>query len=399
MSTEAQKEKLWSGGYVYFLFLIFIIQNVFGQTQPLVPGFMINELGTTRTTAGGITSIFALVCLFTRPLSGVTGDRLSKKALTIIATFLCGVAVVLYSIAQDSSWIIPIRIFHGVTFAFSLTIAFAMAVAFVPKSRFGEGIGFLSVSTLVGGVLGPNFGLNIQSAVGYKTTFMISGTILALAGLSMIFFKRVYPALPPGAPKPQPRPISFTSFIAPELLPLVFFVMIASFPPGLNGAFLPVLGRERGISGFALFFIMNAVVQLATRQKVGRLLDQKGVAFIAIPGYILFAIGMLGIGFSHTLPMLLGSAAIMALGLSTQPALQTDCMKMLDPSRRALASGMFFMGIDLGQGVGQAVGGMLIDKVGLTNTYIAFSAALLSGCLLYSMYVSARKKRQQAAAA
>ena len=414
MSNSTPQEKLWSGSFVYFFILIFLIQHVFGITMPTVPGFIQFGLGLNIALAGTLTSVFALVCLITRPLSGVAGDRLNKKVLTVISTCLTGVAVILHAYAPNASMIVLVRVVHGIAFAFSLTIAFAMAVAYVPKSRLGEGVGYLAVSTLVGGVLGPFVGSSlidllaakdsagtiIDIVVGYRSTFLVGGAILIVAGLSLAFFKYVPPAPPPGAPIPPRRPITFSSFIAPELLPLVFFVTIAAIPPGINGAFLRPLGIERGISGFALFFIMNAIVQLVTRPTIGKLIDRKGSAFVAIPGYILFAIGMLWIGHSYTLPSLLGAAAVMALGLSTLPALQTDCFRKLDPSRRALASGMYFMGMDLGQGLGQLGGGIITRALGgkFEGTYIIACAALIFGCLLYALYVGAAKKRAKASA-
>ena len=390
MTTE-KHEKLWNGGFIYLLIVSTANALAFGSINPLIPAFLV-DLGASLTVAGVITAIFSYVALVGRPFASILGDRGNKKKLLIIFMIGHGFFTFLYAFAPGIGWIIPMRIARGLTFSVSGTISLALGAEYIPKERMGEGVGFLGIGQILGMALGPNIGLGLLGMFNqnHPPLFLISGTVVMLAGLAVIFLKYKRPPRPEGEAR---RKFSFKEMVSVELLPITLFTSVFAIGNGLIVSFLVMMSQERGIQNFGLYFIIHSAIVLLIRPFAGRLTDRRGVAAIVLPGYVFAGLAMVTLGMASGFVHIVFAAIFVALGSGVAlPALQTECMQRLGPARRTVAVGTYLIGMDIGMGGGPLIGGAISDAMGFGATFYFAAGLSLIGFTAYLLYVLRRRK-------
>jgi MFS family permease len=357
----------------------------FGMITPVVPGYIVS-MGISLAFAGTVTGLFSISALIARPLASILGDRLNKKRLLMVWTCLNGLSIISYVLAPGVLWLLLIRISHGIMFSVSTTISYALGVEYVPKEKIGEGVGYLGVSQIIGMAIGPTIGIYLVNNHSYQLCFILSGAVIAAIGLSVFMLKYEHTVSIPPLNKKRPT-ISLRDLIAVELLPNALFVAVFASGTGLINSYLAMFGNERKIANIGLYFMVNSIVVLAVRPVVGKMIDRKGVAFIILPGFIISAAAMTIIAYSHLLWSVLFAAVLAAIGISgSMPAIQADCLKKLDSSRKTVATGTYLIGIDIGMSAGQIFGGVLTNSYGFTATFCSVGALSLAGFCLYLLY-------------
>ena len=384
-------ERLWNTGYILLLVANIINFTGFGIVTPQIPRFAVS-LGATLATAGLITGVFPFAALVGRPFASIMGDRLNKKHLLIIAFILNGLITISHMFVPSLFWLVPVRVFHGLVFSINSTLAIALSVDYVPKEKMGEGIGILGLANIIGMALGPNIGIFLVESFSFRLSFAISGVVIITAGVAVLFLKHKNTLATMQIANDcecinKKRRFHINDVVAVKLLPNVAFVAVFMLGTGLVNSYMVILGYERDICNVGLYFIVNAIVALATRYAIGRIIDNKGVAYAILPGYIFGAAGMITIGFAFTLWHLLVGAVFFSIaagcGLS---AIQTDCIKRLPSDRRAVATGTYFIGLDMGMIIGPMVGGLVADFYGFNITFYGAGVLMLLGFVAYLLY-------------
>ena len=385
--TKAKPDRLWTASFIFLMIINIVNFTGFGKITPQIPRFAVS-LGATLAAAGLIVSVFSFFALVGRPFASALGDRLNKKHLLIIALILNGLLTITHALVPGLVWLIPLRVMHGLVFSVSSTLAIALAIDFVPKSRLGEGVGFLGLGNIIGMALGPNIGIIIVDNFSFQVNFLASGLVVMTVGLILMLLK-YEPQVSKQESKENPEKKRFNlgDLVALELLPNAAFVALFMLGTGLINSFLVMMGYERAIVNIGIFFLVNSIFAILTRPYIGRLVDRKGVAFVILPGFIFAAAGMVTIAFATSLWHLLIAAMLFSIGAGCgMPALQADCLKRLDPSKRTVATGTYLIGLDIGMIIGPMLGGLVTGLYGFTVTYSAAGVLLLIGFVVYFFY-------------
>ena len=112
----------------------------------------------------------------------------------------------------------------------------------------------------------------------------------------------------------------------------------------------------------SFFFVVYALVITATRPLSGRIFDDKGENYVMYPSYFFLAAGLLVLSVTHSSWVLLVAGALVGLGYGTFMSNgQAVCLKTCEPHRIGIALSTYFVGLDLGLGVGPYVFGVLRD--------------------------------------
>jgi len=424
--------KLWGFEFIFLLVVSFVNMGAFGMGIPIFPGYAVS-LGATLSVAGVVTGMFSVVALIGRPFASIMGDRLNKKHLLIVSLLLNGFCTFLYAFVPSLALVIPLRFIHGLMFSVSGTVSFAMAATYVPKSCMGEGVGYMGIGQIVGMAVGPNISIFIAENFSFQLSFAISGVVIMASGLMVLALKyrpaaaaegprddlpegqaELVAAIAPVEGTPESAPASapvgessasasakkpslkLRDFVAIELMPNALFAGVFMLGNGLITSFLVMIGAERGIEGVGIFFIVNAIVVLLTRPMAGKLTDRKGFAFVILPGYILTAGAMLAIGMGFNVFFIVLAALLFACGAGTgMPAIQADCLMRLGRSRSSVATGTYFIGLDIGMTVGPVVGGIMADAFGFRATFNSAAMLMLVGFFVYVLYQKGRKRRAE----
>ena len=144
---------------------------------------------------------------------------------------------------------------------------------------------------------------------------------------------------------------------------------------GCITTFIALHANAQGVSGVSAYFIVYAIVSLASRPPIGMLIDRFGYRIPAILSTLCTACTLVLIGVSSNMVMFAGAGALAGLGIGTaMSTFQAMAVASVEPWRRGVATATYMTAFDLGIAIGSLLGGILADLVGYTVMYFVVAA-------------------------
>jgi len=374
-------QKLWNRHYIFVAVINTLNAFSFYMVATILSKYLVG-IGTSISLAGFIVGLFSLTSLVLRPMCGIMSDRLNKLFLLKASNLLMAIGLLGFSITDQIPLIIFFRILNGIGFAIGGTAQVALATEYIPENKMGEGIGYLGLGMVLGSAVAPAIGIMIAESFGIQFTFVLSA-VFALVAFVLVFTFReteVKTVVPP-------RRIHFQDIIAPEALPYTLVSGTLSFINGVVASYLVLYADSLKVGGISLYFTLYAVVLFVVRPVAGKLMDRKGIRMAVLPALALTAVSMFMLSHSVTLVAILLSGIIRSLGQgSAQPALQAACINKVGRDRSGVATSTYYLGGDIGQGVGPMVGGLILNVIAGSAGYVTvFNACgvLVTLALIY----------------
>ena len=389
MKTET--EKLWNLGFIELIAISFLSSLSFSCIHPLVSSYAVSY-GAELTAAGTAVGIYSISAMCVRPFGGYFTDKLNKKNLLFVSTLLLGLSFFAYVFCRSISLLIALRIVHGIAFGINSTVNFALATKYIPKNRMGEGLGYYGVGQVIAQIIGPTIGVAVKDTFGYTILFFACAILVfGSAVLFFVFFQYEEPAkyakMSEDNAKSQSISGILKNLIAPEC---IFYALIAglfSMSNGIVNSFLVLNGEAKGIAGITYFFSVNAIFLFILRMTIGKVLDKSKAILVVSVSLITGAISMAMLGLAGTLPLILIAGAIKAVGhVGGQVSLQSACVKKVDESRVGVASSTYYIGADIGNGLGPIWGGKVAELSGYSSSFYAMSGVFGVGCIIFIVY-------------
>ena len=365
--------KLWNKWYITIL-LLSMVNHVASQLiTPIVSKYAMS-IGATMATAGTIAGLMSLAAMFARPFAGLSSDRINKKLIIAVTGAVTGVCMYLYSASKSVEMMTAVRFVHGIFFSFSTVALLAFNTMFIPKDKIGEGIGWSVVTTTLATAMGPNLGLWLVDHFGYKACFVAAAIGTIIPNLCFLVIpNRQEPHVPGKSAK-----FNMNDFISLQIFPFALLTGLFSCCNGIVNSFLTLLGDEHGIEGVGVFFTAYSVILIVTRPITGKLYDQKGIKFIMYPSIALAALSMLLLGKATSAWTVLLAGVLKALGQGTgAPSIQAHCLKKLGRDKAGVVSSTCYMGNDIGNTVGPAIGGLVASRAGYGPMFITIAVSVI----------------------
>lgn len=365
--------RLWNKWYITIL-LLSMVNHVASQLiTPIVSKYAMS-IGATMATAGTIVGLMSLAAMFARPFAGLSSDRINKKLIIAVTGAVTGVCMYLYSASKSVEMMAAVRFVHGISFSFSTVALLAFNTMFIPKDKIGEGIGWSVVTTTLATAMGPNLGLWLVDHFGYKACFAAAAIGTIIPNLCFLVVpNRQEPHVPGKSAK-----FNVNDFISLQIFPFALLTGLFSCCNGIVNSFLALLGDERGIKGVGVFFTAYSVILIVTRPITGKLYDQKGIKFIMYPSVALAALSMLLLGKATSTWIVLLAGVLKALGQGTgAPSIQAHCLKKLGRDKAGVVSSTCYMGNDIGNTVGPAIGGLIASRAGYGSMFITIAVSVI----------------------
>ncbi|WP_101697964.1 MFS transporter [Clostridium minihomine] len=373
---EQQKTPLWTKDFIIISILNLLLFCGFQMLLPTLP-IHAKSLGGSNTMLGWIIGASTVASLLIRPVSGMLLDKMGRKGILIGGLCILILVTLSYGWLPSLGAIIAVRFLHGLGWGMASTASSTIASDQIPKHRFGEGMGFFSLSSSLAIALAPSIGLGVLAAYGFNPlTFLSAGFTIAVLLLS-IFIKSTEKA-------PQnTKNVKLAPYERASVFPSVIMFFASATYGSLTG-FLSLYAAEKNIANIGMFFTVYAAFLLLSRPIYGKLTDRFGFNVIVFPGLLLLMVAMFFLSKSNTLVMFLISAAIYGTGFSAvQSSFQTMAIMRAPKERLGAANATFFTGFDGGIGFGSVIGGIIAASAGYSRMYLSFSIFIVIAAILY----------------
>lgn len=358
------KEKLWNAKYSYMVLVNTLICFGFYMITTILTVYLL-DVGIDVSKAGVIVGLFSITALVMRPISGYITDHYNQKHLMVLSTLVVSVSVVGYVMTGFLPLILVFRILHGLAFAISSTVIVAMASGYIPKSRFSEGIGYLGLGQIIASAVGPGLGTKIMNLYGVRYSFYIAAGFSMLALLVISLFRYQMPQ------REEKRGItSLRSMIAVEVVHYSFISGCYSFINGVVASFLILFAAQRGLADVSIYFTINAISLFLARPISGKIVDRFGLKYVVYAAVVMTVSALLLLISMNAMWMLLLSAAIRGLAQGAlQPSMQAACIQKVGVQKSGTATGTYYLGADIGQGLGPILGGFIAGLWGYQEIF------------------------------
>ncbi len=380
MKYEKQS-KLFTKNYNLLILVSLITSLGFSMITSLISSYAVS-LGAGLSAAGVLAGIFSIAALIIRPFGGYATDILSKKNMCVFSTILICIAMIGYALSPGIKTMLAIRVLHGVAFGISGTANMALVCERIPKERMAEGLGYYGLGQVLSQIIGPNIGIAVKNQFGYETLFFIIAAMTVLAIVVLLFVQNEN-----NKEKKAIKKFSFRDLIAKECIVYALVAGMFSLGNGIVNSFLVLVGEERNIIGIALFFSVNAGVLFLLRLMVGKIVDRKSLSLIVNVSLITSAVSMMMIGKGSVLWIFLFAAVLKAVGQgSGQISLQSACIKKVDARKVGIATSTYYIGADIGQGLGPIIGGKISAMFDYRTMFYCAAALILLVMVLFNVY-------------
>ena len=416
-----EPKRLWNRRFVQLLLIEALLQMGGFLTRSIIANYAI-ELGAAVPVAGFLAGMLATAALAIRPLSGAISDRLSKKALLTVSCGLFAVGAFGCALVRSAALMGVFLALQGFAFAFKSAIIISLVPLVVPKRYTGSGVGWMGLAYTVAVALGPAIGSEVGLALGYPATFALSGVVLAGALVLTALFKappgagahRAGAGEPGGGEGPAPagaasagaelgreeaaleespapaargrraRRFSLSALFYLPVIPLSVVGGTLMVSQGITSSFILLAGEMRGIEAVSLYFVFYSIANLGARPLAGRASDAWGVRRAAPPMMVVAALGMLALAFVPSVAGVALGGVCMGLGQgSAYAAIQAESVRGVPADQLGRSANTYFIGPDLGMGLGPVAGGAVLQAWGPTALFVFNALTVLLALALF----------------
>lgn len=387
-TSSPVRERLWTRSFTSICVANFLLNFAFYLLLPVLPLYLIEVFGASKTMVGIVVSCYTVAALIVRPMAGFVLDMYSRRPLYLLAYFLFALCFTGYVVAGSIALLVLVRLVHGLTMGMVSTAGNSLVVDIMPSSRRGEGLGYFGVANNIAMATGPMISLFIHDhAADFFTIFYAA---IASGALGFIIANTV--KVKKAAPVPREhQPMVLDRFFLIKGLSGGASLLFIAVPYGMVTTYVVIYGRQLGIeASMGIFFLLMAVGLISSRLFAGKLVDRGrllavigcGTAVVMGTYVVLASLLKLHLLTDSVLVPILFYGVAVSLGVGYGmlfPAYNTLFVNLAPHNRRATASSTYLTSWDIGLGLGLILGGRIADTAGgLPLSYLvgAFSVAV-----------------------
>ena len=371
---------------------------------PFLPIYLL-ELGVPKDDvalwSGLVFGITFLIAGIMAPIWGKIADNKGKKRMALRAGFAIAVSYVLIGMVSNEYELLLGRAFVGFANGF-YPAAMTMVSLSVDEKQVGRALGIFQTGLILGNVVGPFLGGAIESIVGMRPVFYVSGIAVLIATLAVLFFVKEPKLQSAGdtGKAQSAQPTKSTSLredfkavreqpVLVRLLWIFFFMQCAimmlqpilslyvgDMQGTMEGAAI-ISGTILSIGGLAGSLTTNLWVRLGERRGYFRT-----ISYCMLGSGVVLLLQSLpvGIWWFGVLQVLIGSCIV-----GINPSLSAAVTLNTDPSFRGRMFGMTTTAQQFGSMVGPVFASIVSTYIGISYVFS------ITGLLLLYMGFQARR--------
>lgn len=381
------EEKLFNKGFLTITIINFIVYLVYYLMMVIIAVVAHNQLHASFGQAGLASGIYIIGTLIARLIVGKELELIGRKKIVRWGAILYLITTIAYLFVPTVAILDAVRLFNGFAYGMTSTALNAIVTEFIPEKRKGEGINYYGLSTSLAAAIGPFIGLLLLNATSFRFIVILSVILIGISMVALFAIKINNVTLSPEHLS-ELKSWKVSSFIEFKVLLIagVGFLMGLSYSSVLS--FLASYAETLNlVSISSFFFVVYAGIVTLTRPMSGRIFDRFGENYVMYPSYFFLALGLVVLALTHNGFTLLLSGAFIGLGYGTFMSNgQAVSLKLVSSHRIGIALSTYFIGLDLGLGVGPYALGALHAVLTFRELYLVSAVIPVISAILYLVF-------------
>ncbi|WHA09220.1 MFS transporter [Enterococcus montenegrensis] len=384
---EHQAEKLFNKGFISITLINFVVYLVYYLLVVIMAVIAQDNLHATLGQAGLATGIYILGTLLARLIIGKTLELWGRKAVLRYGALFYLVTMMAYLYMPTIGMMYLIRFLNGFAYGTVSTATNAIVTAYIPKAKYGEGINYYGLSTSLAAAIGPLIGMVLLNTTNFYFIIIFSIVLIFITTIACFAFP-VKNIVLTKEHREQLSKWTFDSFVEKKVAFISFIGFLMGLAYSSVLAFLSSYAKAIDLVGASsLFFVVYALVITFTRPMSGRIFDLRGENYVMYPSYLFLTGGLFLLSITNASWMLLLAGALIGLGYGTFMSNgQAICLKVSEDHRIGIALSTYFIGLDLGLGIGPFVLGELRSVLSFQGIYLVAGFLPVICAILYGIF-------------
>ncbi|WP_316848891.1 MFS transporter [Pedobacter agri] len=337
---------------------------------------MASDLGISEASAGQAITVTAVVALFSSLFGAVLTRRIDRKVVILSFTGLLIISSLMVAVAPNYFVLISGRILLGIGLGGFWSMAAAVAMRLVPGDAVAKAFSVIFGAGTIASALAAPLGSYLGNLTGWRGTFFF---VAGIATAALIWQVVSLPKLPSTG---QTRIGTIITILKRPLVALGMVGILLSF--GGHFVFFTYLRPfletipGMGINKLSMILLLFGVAGFLGNMLAGGFLGKKLSTVLAGAPLLMgvMAIGLIFFGanfFATTLLLILWGFAN-----GMVPVAWSTWISRIIPDEAESGGALLVASIQLAITVGAAIGGLLLDSVGVVGVLIGGAATLLT---------------------
>lgn len=382
-----KNEKIWNRRFILLFITNLLVLAAFYASIPIIPIYC-QEIGITGSKIGIVLTAMSVATILFRPVAGYLLDNFNRYRVYLLFLALFCLSFPAFIAFPIFGVLIIIRLYMGAVYSVCGSATMTLAGDVLPVQKITEGISRFAFTVSIGMAVGPYVGLQVQSHMSSKASFLtIFG--ISVAALICVSCCRIR------YPKVARKKFSIRDSIYTPALPFMFNMMFLMIPYGAVIAYSSIFAQEKRLSAYLPYFYIFLVLgMLASKLSTQKMIDAGRHKILVCLSLIVLILTMLSYLFMSTGIHLLVSGFLFGLGYGIlQPLFQSFVTGTTDAPKRGVANATYMLSYDIGIGIGSLLMGFLQETLGLPVGFALTAIAYIVGAAVYLFYVDGYYRR------
>lgn len=374
-------EKIWNRRFILLFITNLLVLAAFYASIPIIPIYC-QEIGITGSRVGIVLTAMSVATILFRPVAGYLLDNFNRYRVYLLFLALFCLSFPAFIAFPIFGALIIIRLYMGAVYSVCGSATMTLAGDVLPAKKITEGISRFAFTVSIGMAVGPYVGLQVQSHMSSKASFLTIFGITVAALLCVSCCRIKYP-------KVERKNFSIRDSIYGPALPFMFNMMFLMIPYGAVIAYSSILAQEKGLSSYLPYFYIFLVVgMLASKLSTQKMIDAGKHRILVYISLVILILTMISYLFLSTGVHMLAAGFFFGLGYGIlQPLFQSFVTGTTPAPQRGVANATYMLSYDVGIGIGSLLMGFMQESLGLPVGFALTAIAYVIGAIVYVAYV------------
>lgn len=374
-------EKIWNRRFILLFLTNLLVLAAFYASIPIIPLYW-QEIGITGARVGMVLTAMSVATILFRPVAGYLLDNFNRYRVYLLFLALFCLSFPAFIAFPVFGALIVVRLYMGAVYSVCGSATMTLAGDVLPPAKITQGISRFAFTVSIGMAVGPYVGLQVQTYLSSKASFLTIFGITVVALLCVSCCRIRYPKVPR-------KKFSLRDSIYGPALPFMLNMMFLMIPYGAVIAYSSILAQEKGLSPWLPYFYITLVAgMLLSKLSTQKMIDAGNHRVLVFASLVILILTMASYLFLSTGVHLLAAGFFFGLGYGIlQPLFQSFVTGTTPAPQRGVANATYMLSYDVGIGIGSLLMGCLQEVTGLPVGFALTAVFYIVGGLLYGGYV------------